>query len=205
MCFENIKNIIFDVGEVLFSYRWRDMLQDYGLSAGEAERLGLNMFEHSIWTEGLDGGLYDVETAIKEFAKVYPSDSEVISWFLRNGEQMVVYRPVIWQLVHQLKEKGYNIYILSNYSEELFSKHTENASFMQDIDGGVISYQVHVTKPDLIIYKELLSRYNLKPSECLFLDDRQENVDGAIKCGINAVRVTSETMLEEFLLQIINE
>jgi hypothetical protein len=42
---EQIKNIIFDVGDVLLSYRWKYMLMDYGLSEEEAVRIGTEMFD----------------------------------------------------------------------------------------------------------------------------------------------------------------
>ena len=49
---EQIKNIIFDVGDVLLSYRWKYMLMDYGLTETEAVRIGTEMFDDP---EGLWG------------------------------------------------------------------------------------------------------------------------------------------------------
>ena len=49
-----IKNLIFDVGEVLLEYRWTDMLMDYGLSHAEAKRIGEELFHKPIWADGLE-------------------------------------------------------------------------------------------------------------------------------------------------------
>ena len=59
-----IRNLIFDVGDVLVEYRWFEMLtRDYGLSEAEAKRIGEEMFDNEIWVQGLDGGRLSLEEA----------------------------------------------------------------------------------------------------------------------------------------------
>ena len=198
-----IKNLIFDVGEVLLEYRWTDMLMDYGLSHAEAKRIGEELFHKPIWTAGLDGGLLTIEKAIEKYAVLHPDDIDVISWFLRHGEFMMVRRPEVWEKLALLKKKGYRIYILSNYSEELFSKHTKDAGFLNILDGGIISYQIHLLKPNARIYKALLEKYSLKAEECMFFDDKEENVNGAGRVGMKAVQVTSREMLNIMLDEML--
>ena len=150
-----IRNLIFDVGDVLVEYRWFEMLtRDYGLSEAEAKRIGEEMFDNEIWVQGLDGGRLSLEEAIHQYELKYPDDVDVMGWFLRNGEQMAVKRPEVWDKVAALKEKGYKIYLLSNYSEELLHVHTKGAKFLNVLDGGVVSYQVHALKPDRKIYEK---------------------------------------------------
>lgn len=190
------KNIIFDVGDVLLQYRWKDMLVDYGLSAEEAERVGTELFDNPerLWSE-FDLGEIPDEELIARYSKKYPKDKEAIAWFIRHGEYMHVARPAVWKMVKKLKQEGYGIYLLSNYSEGLFKKHTEYADFMQDIDGMVVSYMVNKAKPDRAIYQALCDKYNLKPEECLFFDDRAENVEGAVKFGMDSIQVVSQKQL----------
>ena len=88
---------------------------------------------------------------------------------------------------------------LSNYSGELFPLHTDGFPFRELVDGGVISYQIREIKPNPAIYQHLLQKYQLKPEECLFFDDRPENTEAARKLGIEAVTV--EDGSEELLLQ----
>ena len=201
-----IQNLIFDVGNVLIEYRWFEMLtEDYGLSADEANRIGAEMFEPDLWGVDLDGGKITLDEAIMEYGRMYPEDITVIEWFLRNGELMAVKRPEIWDKIAALKEKGYKIYILSNYSKELFEKHTRDASFLKVLDGGIVSYQVKEIKPGRRIYELLLNKYDLKAEECLFFDDREDNVEAARTMGIQAIQVTSREMLNEALDKMLAE
>ena len=201
-----IRNLIFDVGHVLLGYRWYEMLtQDYGLSHEEANRIGNEIFETDLWGVRLDGGKISFEEAIQEYRSLYPDDFPVIEWFLRNGKQMAVKRPEVWEKVVGLKQKGYKIYILSNYSDELFHQHTEGASFLDVLDGGVVSCQVKEIKPNRRIYEILLERYDLDPTECLFFDDRADNVEAARNLGFEAIQVTSQEMLNDTLKKMLEE
>ena len=191
-----IKNLIFDVGGVLFDYRWKEMFMDYGLDEDNAIRVGTQMFNDPDRTWDIfDLGIKSDEEITDIFCKKYPGDEDVIRWFIRHGEYMQVPRPKVWKKVHELKQKGYKIYILSNYPESLFKKHTEYADFMDDIDGLMVSYMIHKAKPAEDIYKALCDKYGLDRSESIFFDDRSENVDGAIKFGMKSVKILSEQVL----------
>ncbi|MBP3476785.1 MAG: HAD family phosphatase [Lachnospiraceae bacterium] len=197
-------NLIFDVGEVLLEYRWKDMLRDYGLCEADALRVGTEVFEDSsnLWST-FDRGIVTMEEIIASYCHKYPADGEAITWFISHGEYMHVPRPAVWKLVHQLKESGFRIYLLSNYPEVLFQKHTEYADFMQDIDGLMVSYMIHQSKPDRAIYEALCDKYGLTPESCLFFDDRLENVQGARDFGMTAVHVTSQESLLEYLRSLL--
>lgn len=116
-----IKNLIFDLGDVLMEYRATEMLMDYGLSREEALALDDLMFYDPLWAI-LDKGTMTNEEVIAGYAKKYPKHADAIGWFIRHGEYMHVPRPKVWKRVHELKEKGYRIYLLSNYSERFLSK-----------------------------------------------------------------------------------
>ena len=195
-----IKNIIFDVGDVLLEYRWKDMLKDYGLPDDEAYKVGNLMFNDNLWHE-FDLANMTRDEIVGQYLKNYPDYEEVMQWFMTHGELMHVKREDVWEKAQKLKEKGYGIYILSNYSQELFEKHTKDAPFISLADGVVVSYQIHITKPDEKIYRYLLDKYNLKAEECIFFDDREENTEAARKLGIEAITVTSK----EFLLDELDK
>ena len=169
------------------------LVEDYGMTAERAEQVGMIMFDDPLWS-GLDLG-NPLEETICRYEKKYPEYAKEIRWFLTHGEYMHVKRPEVWEKVHELKKAGYRIYLLSNYSEDLFTKHTKGASFLNDIDGKVVSYQIHEIKPNPEIYLYLLNKYNLKADQCLFFDDREQNVEGAEKLGIHAIRVESQEQL----------
>lgn len=175
---------------------------DYGLSEADALRVGTNLFEDpdGLWTQ-FDLGILSDEEIMEEYCHKYPADADAIRWFVHHGEYMHVARPAVWKLVHECKKAGYPVYLLSNYSENLFRKHTQYADFMDDLDGMMVSYMIHKIKPDRAIYEAICEKYELKPEESLFFDDRLENVKAARDYGMFAVQVMSAEGLAEDLRQ----
>lgn len=199
-----IRNLIFDVGNVLIGYRWQDMLQSHGCSLETAEKINAACFEIPIWHE-YDKGNVTLQTVVKSLIDMNPDIAEPLEWFVMNPDLMVVPRPRIYQRVRELRAKGYRIYLLSNYSREYFQMAVSNQLFNKDIDGGVISYEVGLIKPDPAIYKHLLEKYNLKAEECLFYDDRSENVAAAKALGMGGYVIDSEETLWQLLSNIYEE
>ena len=197
------RNLVFDVGGVLLGYRWKDMLTvDYGMSPERRDAFAWKIFSDPLWKEfDLENRPYD--DVVEDYVRKYPSEEADIRWFFTHTELMHVGRPRIWELLRQLKEAGYRIYLLSNYSSVLFRNHTAGAPFLDWLDGKVVSCEVHVIKPDPAIYRALYERCGLDPAESLFFDDRQENVDGSIACGMDACRVLSEEQLAEELEELL--
>lgn len=193
-----MKNIIFDVGSVLLGYRWREMCLDEGWEEEKTDKIGRGFFSNPLWPD-FDAGLVRIKDLLAAVTEMYPDLAEDARWFIHSGKKMVVERPKVWNLAEKLKEKGYKLYLLSNYSEELFRVHTEGLPFLKFVDGGVISYQIHQIKPDPAIYRYLLQKYSLRAEDCLFFDDRPENTEAARKLGMAAVTVKDGS--EEFLLQ----
>ena len=172
--------------------------------AAKAEKIGGGFFDSPLWPD-FDAGLIATEDLIRSVAGRYPELEEDARWFIGSGKKMVIERPKIWKLMEELKKKGYGIYVLSNYSEELFTIHTADLPFWKLVDGGVISYQIHQIKPNPPIYRHLMEKYGLKPEECIFFDDRPENTEGARKLGMQAVTVVdgSEELLERELGKLL--
>jgi len=189
-----IRNLIFDVGGVLLGYRWKDMLLEHGLDEERAEYLGTHMFANPYWSI-YDYGAEPEEVILRGLQLIYPDYRDDLAWFIENADQMPVERPAVCERARELKEKGYRIYLLSNYPERLFKLHTASSPFMELIDGAVISYEVHMVKPERRIYQYLLDKYDLKAEECAFFEDRPANVEAARRIGIEAYQVKSEAEL----------
>ena len=92
------------------------------------------------------------------------------------------------ELVRRLKNHGYCVYYLSNIPQDVLELLTERGVLTQ-FDGGVASCEVQVNKPDPQIYKALLKKYQLKASECIFIDDRLENVQAAFALGFAGIQM----------------
>ena len=199
-----LRNIIFDVGNVLLEYRWIEAIQDTGLSREKALDAGNKVFDNRLWVE-FDAGNISKDDLIKEYGKLYPMYEENIREFINNADRMQLAREEVWERVHKLKEKGFKIYLLSNYSEYLFNIHTKGVPFMDDLDGRLVSYEIHQVKPGREIYETLLKRYDLDAGECLFLDDRKENTDTAKELGIKTCTIESRDHINKVLSDLIEE
>lgn len=196
-----IKNLIFDVGGVLIGYRWKEMLMDdFGLSDEKAEEIGHKIFEDPIWRD-FDRGSVHIDKLVEHYCDLHPEDIDIIRRFFYGNDKMATEREAVWEKMTELKEKGYNIYILSNYSEYLFKKHTDPLPFRKIIDGGIVSYQMGAIKPEVKIYTHLIKKYELDPRECIFFDDIEANVEAARSVGIMSRLITSE---EDLLSELEN-
>lgn len=200
-----MKNIIFDMGSVLIGYRWREMCLDAGWDEEKANKVGRAFFLNPLWPD-FDAGIIRIKELLASVAEKYPDLEEDARFFITSGKKMIVERPKVWELVRRLKEKGFHLYLLSNYSEELFTVHTEGLPFWEFMDGGVVSYELHEIKPNPPIYEYLMRKYQLNAEECLFFDDRPENTEAAERLGMQAVTVVdgSEDMLVRELEKLLD-
>ena len=97
------------------------------------------------------------------------------------------------EIIKKLKNLGYKVYLLSNLKEidyEKFIKHFDVSIF----DELFLSFKLGMLKPNDDIYQYVINKLNTKPENIYFFDDNKENVDGAIKNGINAYQVTGKTV-----------
>ncbi len=196
------KNIIFDVGGVLLSYRWLGIVMESEPDREKAKAFARRLFDDPLWLE-FDVELRPFDDVVEDYVRKYPEDEKHIRYALGHLERMPIPRPKVWEKVHALKQAGYRLYLLSNYSSRMFHAHTDGLPFLDDMDGHIISYEVHHLKPYKEIYEALFERYSLDPAECFFFDDRQENVDGGRKCGMEGRTIYSEEVLLGYLDRLL--
>lgn len=199
-----MKNIIFDIGMVLIDFHWRTTMQKLGIPENVINTLDHNMINHPLWNH-FDLDDIPESELIQKFKELSPECSEYIDLFMNNLDDVIDMLPDADKWLRSLKDRGYHIYLLSNYPRRLFALHTPRFHFLPYTDGRVVSYECHITKPDAGIYQHLCSKYNIIPEESIFLDDRQANLDAAEKLGFNtllvtdpiAVRAELESLLEK--------
>jgi putative hydrolase of the HAD superfamily len=182
-----IKNIIFDIGGVLLE--WNPA--KFELPADFKE-----VFESLLW--GMhDGGL----VSRKELMEKLPShiDRDIFHEFLKKISKELRPIPEMIDLFHTLKKQGYQLYILSNMPQEMHVELVELHDFFDHPVGQVFSYQVKAIKPQPQIYEALLAKFNLKPEESVFIDDRLDNVVAAERLKIKAIQCRSSQQVIEDL------
>ncbi len=183
-----IKNVIFDLGNVLIDFKPIKYIKSLGYDDEKALEIFNKTIKDSIWAD-MDRGIYrDKESYVSAFKTKYPEIQDDIDKFLGGPwvENVIFPLKDNLKMIDLVKEKGLNYYILSNYPKDAFEYTYDMCPFIQNGDGMVISYDVLMIKPDKNIYLKLLDKYGLKANECLFIDDLDINVEGAKSVGINA-------------------
>ena len=181
-----IKNIIFDIGRVLVTFDPIRYVNSLGFDEETARAVVSAIFHDPLWIE-TDRGVIPVEEFEDAFVANAPDYEPQIKEAYRKMGGMIQLMPYTMSWVKGLKERGYRLYVLSNYGEYLFLKSKDRLDFMPYMDGAVISYQIQMIKPDQEIYEYILNKYGLLPEESVFIDDRPENVEGAKLIGMNGI------------------
>ena len=183
-----IKNIVFDVGLVLVEFNWQSYLDSFHFDKEKRDKIAKATFQSEVWDER-DKGLLEEEDYIRKFQALAPEYADDIRTVIERSTECIVRMDYAETWTKYLKEQGYNLYILTNYSRYMLdgTKKTE-MPFLKYMDGVIFSCDVKQMKPDAEIYQTLLDRFSLKADETLFIDDRAENCKGAEKVGIHALQ-----------------
>lgn len=198
-----IKNIIFDIGNVLAKFQWAELLEELQITGEAFEQVANATVRNSnMWNEFDRSELSDKEI-IEGCIQYAPNYEKEIRLLFEHCGRFVKEYAYSKDWIIELKEKGYHVYLLSNYAKTAFEAAKDTLQFYPFVDGEVISYQVKMIKPDARIYQILLEKYSLKAEECVFLDDRPENIEGAKKLGFYGIVFTSKEEAEVKLEEII--
>lgn len=182
-----IKNVIFDIGDVLVHFRWKQVMIDLGFSETEIALLYKALFESRWWNEW-DRGVIPEEEIMRHMKEEGKGLETQMGRFFEHKGELVIQYPYVEAWMQSLKQQGMKLYLLSNYPMSLFELHAKNTfTFLPYVDGKVVSGYVKHVKPEPEIYTILLNTYGLKPEECVFLDDRADNVEAARKMGIHGI------------------
>ena len=178
-----IKNIIFDLGNVLLSWKPGEFFEKSGYDSETINLIMNSVFKSSEW-QRLDNGDLTTAEAIDQIAVRSSLKKEYIS-SLFNLRTKIIY-PLTGNIkvLPELKKRGFKLYFLSNFPLDFFEEVKKEYEFFRYFDGGIISAEVNHSKPDIKIYKILLDKYSLHPEECFYIDDMEINVRAASSAGI---------------------
>lgn len=188
-----IKNIIFDIGGVLVEFSPENILRKMGLPETEVLEIAKTTSLGPHWKE-LDRGVMSKEEVfelmLSETKEEYKADARRFLY----DEVLSTVKSFDYseEWLRELKSRGYNIYLLTNYPDWMFDYHWANTfTFTKSVDGKVVSAVVKQIKPDEEIYTTLLKKYNLIPEESVFIDDKAENIQTAKALKINGIQFTN--------------
>ena len=197
-----IRNIIFDIGNVLTDFRWKEFLEDKGFDEAMVKRIAKASVQSPVWNE-IDRGVWSMEELMQTFIRQDPEIEEELRRAYGDITGMVTKRAYAIPWIQELREKGYRVYYLSNFSEKAYEDCADALDFLPYTDGGILSYQEKLVKPDPEIYRRLLSRYSLEARESVFLDDTASNVEAAERLGIHGICFRTKEQAEEELRGLV--
>jgi putative hydrolase of the HAD superfamily len=195
----SIRSVVFDFGNVICF-----PVPDEKIAAAAAEcGLSVDSFLRAVWADRLayDGGMLPREYWRKVAAHASTEFDDALI------EKMVRHEVGFWNhfdtrvfaWIDQLRATGYTVGILSNLPHPLADALRATPGFLEHFDHVTLSCDLRLFKPQADIYLHSVRGLGVAPEETLFIDDKQENVDGARAVGMKAELFTT---WEEFVRDV---
>ncbi len=195
-----IKNVIFDLGNVLLDFSPDKYLNMLDFSNKKKQSLMQNIFKSEEWVE-LDRGTMTKEQAGRKMIERVPEDKEEINFILNDWVNMLTVIKLSREILLKLVRNKYKIYVLSNFHKDAFNFVKEKYRFFNEFAGIVISADINYIKPEKEIYAYLLNKYHIQPEESLFIDDQLANLKAADRLGIETYHFTDPVLFEKHILK----
>ena len=184
-----IDTIIFDIGNVLLDFDYMKHFRSLFDEEIAQTIADISIRNLAVWQE-MDRGVLSYDEAVELVIQGAPRLEKEIRLAVKELYDRVESYPYATQWVKSLKEKGYRVYILSNYGEKPFAASKGRMPFLQYMDGRLLSYEIREVKPNAAIYQALCDRFHIDPRKAVFIDDSAINIAGAKAFGLHTVHFT---------------
>ena len=193
-------DIILDMGNVLLEWNKDKILKAVAKTQKDYLILDKAIFQSGLW-ERLDLGTLTREELVDKVLSLlgdcYQKKVEEVIW---NWPAYIDIYTEVFPLLARLKENGHRIFVLSNTSPVFYELlKNQLAPLAKILDGFVLSCDIKVIKPDRKMFEEILSKYELDPANCVFLDDLADNTKMAESLGIKAYQVKQRSDVVDIL------
>ncbi|MBR3788409.1 MAG: HAD family phosphatase [Clostridia bacterium] len=179
-----IKNIVFDMGGVILDFNLKKTVEAE-FSPQYHDVIYEHVFgENSVW-KLLDEGIYTFDQVIPGILEKLPEEiHEKITDMVTDFYDYMPPFKETYELIKELKNNGYPIYLLSNATPRFFDRYLDVPAF-EFFDGFFISSCYRLLKPNREIYEAFCNKFSLEPRECFFIDDLEANIKGAKEYGMS--------------------
>ena len=185
---KKIDTVVFDIGGVLVELGRFRFLEKKGFTGEKANRVMYATMRSKDWVQ-MDLNNIPVEEILERFIRNDPGMEAEIRYMFEDLNGIVERRESSLPWLRRIKESGRRILYLSNYSMKVANDNEDAMDFLSHMDGGLLSCDYKVIKPDPAFYMILIEKYGLEPSECVFLDDLEDNLAAARSLGIHTILV----------------
>jgi putative hydrolase of the HAD superfamily len=197
-----IRNIVFDLGNVLISFRPAEYLEKNNYPPEIRKTILTDIFGSQEWLL-LDKGEISLEEAVERISGKSALKREEIALIFKLRTDIMFPLESNASVLPGLKEKGFRLYYLSNFPADIFGEIRNRNGFFGYFDGGIISAEVKHSKPDLTIFNIFFEKYNLKPEESLYIDDIEVNIEAARSAGMKGYCTYGSTTISDDLENLI--
>lgn len=199
-----INTVIFDIGNVLVDFDWNGFI--HRMFPGQVELI--EEINSAVWGGGrwdsLDAGK-DPEKVFAEIISCAPKREKELRKVFAEAGDILKKRPEVPAWLNSLKDRGYRLLYLSNYSHYVMEANPGVLDFLPLMDGGVFSCDVYMIKPQRGIYECLAKKYNLEPSECVFIDDLAKNINAALELGFHGIQCITLKQAQKELEELLQK
>lgn len=178
-----IKNIIFDMGNVLIRFDGAYFIRRLDVAAEDVALLRREVFRSLEWARMDRGTMTEAEAKESVCRRLPARLHDAAEKLICMWDRPILEIPGMYELVEELKGMGYGIYLLSNASVRQH-EYWPRVPASRFFDGTLISADEKLVKPQPEIFRLALDRFGLKAEECFFIDDSPANIEGAFCCGI---------------------
>ena len=181
-------NIVFDMGQVLMNFAPAQFVARLGFTGEDAEALLQEVFKGWEWVAFDRGDLTGqdvVDSACSRLPeRLHPAARELVFHWWNE----IIPMPGARELVRELHDKGYPLYVLSNASQDFHTYFDliPGSEFLPR-ERRFLSSDYRLLKPEHEMYQRFLEKYGLDPAACVFIDDNPSNVEAARRLGFQAI------------------
>jgi putative hydrolase of the HAD superfamily len=196
-----IKNIVFDVGNVLVRWDPVWIIENAFASYENKEKRLQQIFNSGIWAD-LNLGKFSEAEAINIYQQKFGIEQTKLQRLMQTVKHSLTPLPGSFELFDDLHRAGYQLYLLTDNVHEIVAHLKQTYHFWDKVVGAVVSAEIGHLKPSAEIYHYLLNTHDLTPHETVFLDDLQKNIEGAQKHGIHGIQFKHGAQAMEALREI---
>lgn len=178
-----IKNIIFDIGNVIVGWNPYKVIAEL-FPNQNPQKFYQKMYP--VWIE-LNLGKISEKEAHPLYQKTLDlSEQDVTKLFYELKKHQIIIPGTI-DLLEELKLRGFNLYSITDNIKEILEYHRTHSTFLNYFKDIISSSDIGILKPDPRIFKYLLKKHHLIAEECVFFDDLEKNILGAKSLGIHGI------------------
>lgn len=204
----NIKNLIFDMGNVIIDIDIDLTLKELKSDLSENELSLADEFMKSELHAAFESGNID-EKEFRNGIRMAFNREWKDEWIDQVWNTLLLTIPKERIKLLKTLRKDYNLYLLSNTNsihfkvvEEIFKKDHPEDSFLGLFDKVFLSHEMGLRKPDKKIYEKVVEEIEANPEQCLFFDDLQENLNAAKEVGLQTYLINHPKALVDYFSNV---